>query len=398
MQYNINVANGTGMEVRTNLNLAHQSLATNFFGATDPSLMSPVCAFPGSTWADTGNGLLKVRNADDSDWIVIGTIESDGTPKLNASGINNTPSGTISATNVQSAVNSLNVLPLLLRDTAYADDDVAFYAELPSAMYLQCTTAGTTDTVDITIPSPVAVGDTITDGTVEWTVKKVGDSDLTEYTKTVNSPMFNKRDIIITSGTYTAPVTGWYKITAKGGGGGGGGSRYAGGPPYITLPSGGGGEGGTTIAYERMTAGDTATVTIGAGGTGATADANTATTGGNGGDSSVTINSNTYTAGGGKGGTSYNGEGGAGGTGTIYGACGGTSQKVVFSGTGGNATGGNGGGAGGSIGTTKSDPTDGVNGGGGAGGSIINTTTVKNGTNGGNGYVWFEYYDSSLNP
>ena len=65
MQYNINVANGTGMEVRTNLNLAHQSLATNFFGATDPSLMSPVCAFPGSTWADTGNGLLKVRNADE---------------------------------------------------------------------------------------------------------------------------------------------------------------------------------------------------------------------------------------------------------------------------------------------------------------------------------------------
>jgi microcystin-dependent protein len=140
--------------------------------------MSPVCAFPGSTWADTGNGLLKVRNADDSDWIVIGTIESDGTPKLNASGINNTPSGTISATNVQSAVNSLNVLPLLLRDTAYADDDVAFYAGLPSAMYLQCTTAGTTDTVNITIPSPVAVGDTITDGTVEWTVKKLGGSNI----------------------------------------------------------------------------------------------------------------------------------------------------------------------------------------------------------------------------
>ena len=88
MQYNINVANGTGMEVRTNLNLAHQSLATNFFGATDPSLMSPVCAFPGSTWADTGNGLLKVRKADNSDWIVIGTIESDGTPKLGKTAIN----------------------------------------------------------------------------------------------------------------------------------------------------------------------------------------------------------------------------------------------------------------------------------------------------------------------
>jgi hypothetical protein len=342
-----------------------------------------------------------VRNADDSDWIVIGTIESDGTPKLNATSLNltatdvpNTPSGTISATNVQSAVNSLNVLPLLLRSTAYSIDDVVFYAGLPSAMYLQCTTAGTTASGDIVIPPPVAVGDTITDGTVTWTVQKVGNSNLADYTTTVNSPMFNKRDIITTSGTYTAPVTGWYKITVKGAGGGGGGSRYVG---SVLTPSGGGGEGGTTIAYERMTAGDTATVTIGAGGTGATASANTTTTGGNGGDSSVIVNSNTYTAGGGKGGTSYNGEGGAGGIGTIYGSCGYTAQKIISSGTN-DVTGGSGGGAGGALGTSKSNPTDGVNGGGGAGGSLKSSTTIKNGTNGGDGFAWFEYFDSSLNP
>ena len=181
MQNNITVPNGTGANVRANLNLAHQSLATDFYGATDPSTLSPSCSFPFSKWADTGNGLLKVRNNDDSAWIVIGTIDADGTPKItsngftvNASDVVNTPSGTISATDVQSALNSLNVLPLLLRSTIYAVDDVAFCIGLPSLTYLSCTTGGTTDSSAIVIPSPVDVGDTITDGTVTWTVKKIG--------------------------------------------------------------------------------------------------------------------------------------------------------------------------------------------------------------------------------
>ena len=68
-------------------------------------------------------------------------------------------------------------------------------------------------------------------------------------------PAFNHRDIITTSGTYTAPVDGWYKITVKGGGGGGGGSYNVSSSDYAS--GGGGGEGGTTIAYEKMTTGDT---------------------------------------------------------------------------------------------------------------------------------------------
>ena len=212
---------------------------------------------------------------------------------------------------------------------------------------------------------------------VNW---KLG-ADMSEYTKTINAPMFNKRDIITTSGTYTAPVTGWYKITAKGGGGGGGGRHVSSGYYWS---GGGGGEGGTTIAYERMTAGDTATVVIGAGGTGGSSESN----GADGGDSSVSINSNTYTAGGGKGGDAGT-SGGKGGSGTIQGCAGGTSYQ---SGSGGNIVrGASGGGNGGSI-----SHSSGTDGGGGGGGDTIGTYLA--GGAGGNGYVWFEYFDSTLNP
>jgi microcystin-dependent protein len=42
---------------------------------------------------------------------------------------------------------------------------------------LDCTTAGTTGSGDIIIPSPLNVGDTVTDGTVVWTIRKIGSGD-----------------------------------------------------------------------------------------------------------------------------------------------------------------------------------------------------------------------------
>jgi microcystin-dependent protein len=51
------------------------------------------------------------------------------------------------------------------------------YESLPYGWYLECTTAGTTGISDITIPSPLDVGDTVTDGTVVWTIRKIGSGD-----------------------------------------------------------------------------------------------------------------------------------------------------------------------------------------------------------------------------
>ncbi len=179
-------------------------------------------------------------------------------------------------------------------------------------------------------------------------------------------PAFNHRDVIITSGTYTAPVTGWYKITVKGGGGGG----VTGSTVGFRAGGFGGGEGGTTIAYEKLTAGQTASVVIGGGGA----------AGANGGNSTVTVNTNTYTGGGGK-------TGGAGGSGTINGAPGGNPASNAAT-SNANAIGGNGGGNGGA----NLFNINGVQGGGGAGGAVTSSGNVEAPSAGGNGYVWFEYF------
>lgn len=215
---------------------------------------------------------------------------------------------------------------------------------------------------------------------VNW---KLG-TDMSAYTKTINSPMFNKRDIVTTSGTYTAPVTGWYKITVKGGGGGGAGGRNSSSSDVIG--GGGGGEGGTTTEYVRLTVGDIVSVVIGAGGTGGAIGG----AGSSGGDTNITINTNVYVGGGGAGGNGFTG--GSGGSGTITGTAGGTGLRSTSAGStsagfAGGSGGGNGGGHYNAIG---------VQGGGGGGG--IAGYNAAAGAAGGNGYAWFEYFDSTLNP
>lgn len=431
--------------------------------------------------------------------------------------------------------------------TAYALKDIRFYPELPAGWYFECKVAGITDAGDITMPSPIIENDTVVDGTVTWTIRKIGsgggeavgvikqfagngdipsgyllcdgaavsrtmfpdlfaaigttygagdgsttfnlpdyntaqrfaqggtvagvekeaglpnitgytiintrsegshgvfstegaasgaqlnglgiklsfdaslsnpiygasntvqpnsltaryiikafdgqtaDSALIDITQFANelagktnitgSNLVHHRDVITTSGTYTAPVTGLYKITVKGGGGGG-----QGGSAYNAVKNGGvgGGEGGTTIGFERMTAGDTISVVVGAGGDGSVASTSAiASQASNGGDSSVTVNNNTYTGGGGYGGGESS-TGGAGGNGTIVGAPGGSGQKVSSSSQ--SAYGGAGGGVGGSA----SLGGNGTYGGGGHGGSTSSSPSA--GGAGGDGFAWFEFY------
>ena len=214
--------------------------------------------------------------------------------------------------------------------------------------------------------------------------------DITQYAQELagkatitGSNLVHHRDVITTSGTYTAPVTGLYKITVKGGGGGGQGGAKS---TNFVYTGTGGAEGGTTIAYAFMEVGDIVTVVIGAGGAGgaSVSSGTSGSNGSNGGDSSVTVNSNTYTGDGGAGGTRYSSNGG---TGTIPGCAGGMGSTVYYQGTTGNA-GGAGGGAGGTT-----NGINGVDGGGGAGGtSGTGSSAITKGGAGGDGFVWFEYY------
>ena len=268
----------------------------------------------------------------------------------------------------------------------YTSGQFVYHHDLPVGWYLECTTTGDTATTDLTITSPVAVGATIVDGTVTWIVRKVASTNqipsTSGYITKIQTPAFNTRAEITTSGTYTAPVTGWYKITVKGGGGGGGGKASAGGSGTTGGP--GGGEGGTTIAYKYMSAGTSASVVIGAGGSGGASGGHAGTAGG---DSKVTISGTTYTGGGGdSSGFEAKRGGGAGGTGTITGSAGGASVIGYAS----DATGASGGGHGGGTDSNSASYSR-VNatlGGGGCGGGKYNAT----GGAGGNGYVWFEYW------
>lgn len=58
-------------------------------------------------------------------------------------------------------------------NTAYAVGQIAYHASLPTGYYLECTTQGTTSSGDLSVGGGISVYDTLTDGTVTWTVLNV---------------------------------------------------------------------------------------------------------------------------------------------------------------------------------------------------------------------------------
>ena len=272
--------------------------------------------------------------------------------------------------------------------TAYTVGDIAYHASLPTGYYLECTTGGTTGSGDLPISSP-SIGGTVSDGAVTWKVcKDIGTS---------NAPIFagfNQKQTFASSGSFTAPVTGNYKITLQGGGGGGGESDD-------THSGGGGGSGGFYTFYEPLVAGTSYSFTIGAGGTGATAKG---AKGGDGGNTSITINGNAYSAEGGAGGgidgiansdvttaghagrVTLNGNFVAGGACGSRGGSGSSTYPVLR------------GGAGGGYGGGSSVWPIGTFGGGGAGAMARynNWGSDLVGYNGGDGYITFEWLDPTL--
>jgi microcystin-dependent protein len=61
--------------------------------------------------------------------------------------------------------------------TVYAVGDMRCYESLPYGWYLECTANGITGSDALIIPSPLNVGDTVTDGAVVWTIRKIGSGD-----------------------------------------------------------------------------------------------------------------------------------------------------------------------------------------------------------------------------
>ena len=65
------IANGTGAAVRSDLNDALAAIVSQNSNSTEPAT-----TYAYQWWADTTTGLLKIRNAANSDWVTIGTLAS----------------------------------------------------------------------------------------------------------------------------------------------------------------------------------------------------------------------------------------------------------------------------------------------------------------------------------
>lgn len=57
--------------------------------------------------------------------------------------------------------------------TTYSEGDIKYSPLLPTGWFLTCTTAGITSASEIVLPTPIAEGDTVTDGEVVWTIRKI---------------------------------------------------------------------------------------------------------------------------------------------------------------------------------------------------------------------------------
>lgn len=279
-------------------------------------------------------------------------------------------------------------------NTAYTAGQIAYHSALPTGWYLECTTGGVSYSGELAISSP-SIGGTVTDGTVTWKVcKDIG---------TGNAPIyagFNQKQTFTSSGSFTAPVTGMYKITLQGGGGGGGSSSND--ANFGIRGGGGGGQGGYAEFYASLTAGTSYSYTIGAGGSGGSTNGSAFNKGSEGGDSSIVIGGDTYLCAGGSGGlTGVNGStSGLGGHFKINGTTV-NAGEAGFPGTvGANTTsvlamGGNGG---------HFTPTNrttlaaaGAYGSGGQGGYYYGDLGGHHsGAAGGSGYITFEWLDPTL--
>lgn len=70
-QHDQNIANDTGANFRADINAAIGALFSNSSGSSAPST---TVAY--QVWADTTNGLLKIRNATNSAWITLGAFDA----------------------------------------------------------------------------------------------------------------------------------------------------------------------------------------------------------------------------------------------------------------------------------------------------------------------------------
>lgn len=119
--------------------------------------------------SDTTLGGVKISNSF--------TVANDGTLSIKKSG--KTILGAVKSSDDEGKVTvnndgTMTYNPLGYRQpsTVYAVGNIKYHASLPTGWYLECTAGGTSAAGELTITSP-AVGGTVADGTVTWTIRKM---------------------------------------------------------------------------------------------------------------------------------------------------------------------------------------------------------------------------------
>jgi hypothetical protein len=100
------------------------------------------------------------------------------------------------------------------KSTQYPAKSIAYLTALPTGWYLECTTPGITDSGDITLPTPLVENATVTDGTVVWTIRKIGATDLSSCANTDLSNLSAAGEAKISN----IPLTSDFKIIYPNGG------------------------------------------------------------------------------------------------------------------------------------------------------------------------------------
>lgn len=294
-------------------------------------------------------------------------------------------------------INSIkDAVNILTRSKDYHLGDIAYTDSIASNLFLECTTAGTTSDTDIS-GATLSEGNTLTDGTVVWTVRKiVSYNDVAKVIKTSGA----STTYFYTNGTYEVP-DGVEYIYVSGCAGGGGGSFC------------GGGGGGESVDRKKIkvTPGEKIAITIGSGGAASETSMHSTSKVLNAGDGGNTVFGNYFTLNGGKG-LHYNQSSGAETQMPLAGGNGATNGSMCASMQNGSPywTGGNGGhtlfgkgGSGGawsvycSLNDTKSKYMNGTNGigygsgGGGCGACRIGAYNYVTGAgSGANGFIMIE--------
>lgn len=313
-QSDLTISNVTRTVFRQQVNEALQALVSLSSGATEPS---PTYAY--QHWADTGSGLLKMRNAANDGWINKGNLVDVDWGFLNKAG--GSMSGLLqldqSSDIVAAATTDLGTATGNAVTVTHASGTLAITsfggASLQSGTEITITWSVTSGNLTAThnatsLILPSEANQKIFDGDV-WTIQAIDDAQaywrVTNIEKAAGGLRLINRRIITASETGTAYTAGATKAKVIICGAGGGGGGVQGVNPGSAIGFSGNG-GAYSEKFFDVTQPDY-DVTIGAAGVGGATGANNGTAGGT---TTFTDGTNTLTANGGDAGVAVTGTSG----------------------------------------------------------------------------------------